>query len=405
MIDIEQMFRGFADVCTEVQRRAVELENEPDRRKRLRPFSLKETADILGVSQSHLRNLLRENTEFPQGKSGESGRRTFSIHEIHAAREWLLNSTGNARYRTHRTDGEGEKLQIVSFVNFKGGSGKTTSSTHFAQYLALHGYRVLMVDLDPQASATALFGIHPDTEVNEDETFAGWVRRDDLGRDAGDIAKGMIRDTYWPGLSLVPASIALQSAEYELIGRVRDERPFFRELQAFLSKVGGDYDVVVCDCRPDVGMLTINALVAASGLVVPIPPQMIDFASSGEFFRFMSEIARDFRTSVSRDMLNYDFVRILTTKYKPSDRSQTTIVHWERALFAEAALEHSMVETAMMDSAGILKETLYEYEPVGNRRTYERAIEAMNEVNALIEAELLRIWGRGRLRLHDLEVA
>ena len=414
MIDIEGMFKGYADVCSEVQRRAVAMENHPDRQKRLRHFPLREVAEYLSLSQSHLRTLLRENADFPRGASGDTGRKNFLAEEIHEAREWLWKSTGNTRYRRHRDPSLGEKLQVVSFVNFKGGSGKTTSSTHFAQYLALHGYRVLLVDLDPQASATALFGIHPDTEVAEDETFAGWVRRSETRPDAegverdrapGEVARGMVRKTYWPGLSLVPASIALQNAEFELISRIRSENAFFRELSGFLNEISDDYDIVVCDCRPDVGVLTINSLVAATGLVVPIPPQMIDFASSGEFFRFMSEIARDFRRNVSRDMMNYDFVRILTTKYKPADRSQTAIVNWERALFSDAVLEHPMVDTAMMDSAGILKETLYEFEPTGNRRTYERALEAMNLVNGAIEAELLQVWGRTKVRQGALEVA
>jgi chromosome partitioning protein len=90
----------------------------------------------------------------------------------------------------------------------------------------------------------------------------------------------------------------------------------------------------------------------------------------------------------------YDFVRILTTKYRPTDRNQSEMVSWTRALFGMAVLEKAMVETAVMDAAGILKETLYEYEPSGNRRTYERGLEAMSRVNAALEAELLRVWGR-----------
>lgn len=393
MSDPVEMFARYASICREVQRKAIELENHPDQRKHLRHFSAREVADILGVSQSHLRNLVRSEG-FPEGLTAKNGRRTFSIEEIHAARAWLAQSTGSARYSPGRRP-ESEPLQVVTFVNFKGGSGKTTSAVHFAQYLALNGYRVLLVDLDPQASATALFGLAPATEVDEATTFAGWVRRDAKDRKAPPV-----QPTYWPNLDLIPSSIGLQHAEYELMGRLLQDRafPFYAQLQELIGAVGDGYDVVVCDCRPDVGMLTINALIAATALVIPIPPSMIDFASSGEFFRFMSEVADDLRGNLGGDVMHYDFVRVLTTKYRQTDRNQAEIVRWKKAFFQEAVLDSPMVETAVIDAAGIVKESLYEYEPQGSRRTYDRGLDAMNEVNAALEAEVLAVWGRARHR-------
>jgi chromosome partitioning protein len=311
---------------------------------------------------------------------------------MHAARCWLFRATGHPRYapKVRRSD---EHLQVVTFVNFKGGSGKTTSAVHFAQHLALHGYRVLLVDLDPQASATALFGVAPATEVGDMETFAAWVRR---GDDEAGLADRLPRPTYWLGLDLLPANIGLQHAEYELVGRLlaRRDWPFYGQLAALLERLEPRYDVVVCDCRPDVGMLTINALTAATGLVVPVPPAMVDFASTGEFFRFMAEIATDLREQVGGRVMSYAFVRVLTTKYRQADRNQAEMVSWTRALFREATLDAAMVETAAVDAGAILKETLYEHEPSGNRRSHDRALEALGRVNAAIEAEILAAWGR-----------
>ncbi len=388
MDDIVTRFERFAELCRAVQRKAVELENHPEKRKRLRRFGAGEVAAVLGISPGHLRNLVRE-PGFPAGETRAGGRRSFAIEEIHAARAWLHRTTGNPRYAPGRRAEQGERLQIVTFVNFKGGSGKTTTAVHFAQYLVLRGYRVLLIDLDPQASATALFGLDPDGEIAEGGTFAAW-----LAQTAEPDA--LVRPTYWPGLDLLPASIALQHAEYELVGRLLERRdfPFYAQLAALLEPVGERYDVVVCDCRPDVGMLTLNALWAATGLVVPIPPSMLDFASSGEFFRFLAGVARDFRSSLTRDALSYDFVRIVTTRFKAADRNQAEIVRWKRALFQDAVLAEPMVDTALIDAAGILKETLYEYEPAGNRRTYERGLEAMDRVNRALERELWRAWGR-----------
>lgn len=391
-MEIVELFRSYADICAAAQQKAIELESHPDKKKHVRAFAAREAAQILGVSQSHLRNLCR-NPDFPQGEIAGNGRRSFTIENLHEARTWLAKSTGNARYEPGRR--EGDQLQVVTFVNFKGGSGKTTSATHFAQYLALHGYRVLLIDLDPQASATAMFGIAPDTEIDAEATFAAWLRRDDED-DVTNIAKSIVRETYWPGLNLVPAGIALQHAEYELVGKLIGQRdfPFYRELSDFVDQVESDYDVVVCDCRPDVGMMTINALIAATGMIVPMPASMIDFASSGEFFRFMSEVASDLHRSVSRDLMAYDFVKILTTKFKANDKNQQEILTWKNAFFQSALLPEPMLETAALDAAGIVKESLYEYDPTGNRRSYDRALDSMNAVNHAIEAELLACWGR-----------
>ena len=399
MQDPVKLFSRYAQVCREVQRKAIELENQPDRRKTLRRFAAREVADQLDISQSHLRNLVRTEG-FPEGKTSGNGRRSFSIEEIHEARRWLHKTTGSSKYAPRR-DPVGEKLQVVTFVNFKGGSAKTTSATHFAQYMALNGYRVLLIDLDPQASATALFGFAPETDVDEDVTFAGWLRRDEQDRNA--LGKAVVQKTYWPNLDLLPSSISLQHAEYDLMGRLlQDKRfQFYAQLQAFIDQVGDDYDLVVCDCRPDVGMMTINALISATALVIPIPPSMIDFASSGEFFRFMSEVADDMRSSLGDTIMRYDFVRILTTKYRPTDRNQAEIVSWQQAFFQDAVLPAPMIETAVIDAAGLLKETLYEYEPSGSRRSYERGYTAMNAVNSALESEVVKAWGRNRGRRKD----
>jgi chromosome partitioning protein len=391
MTNIGRLFARYAALCRDVQRKAIELENHPNKRKQLRRFSSREAAEILGVSPGHLRNLVREDS-FPQGEQTASGRRSFALEEIHLARTWLFRATGHPRYAP-KARRPGERLQVVTFVNFKGGSGKTTSAVHFAQYLALRGYRILLADLDPQASATALFGIAPASEVGDGDTFASWVRRVDDGE---DLTERLPRPTYWAGLDLLPANIGLQHAEYELVGRLlaRRDWPFYGQLAALLALLAPRYDVVVCDCRPDVGMLTINALAAATGLVVPVPPAMVDFASTGEFFRFMAEVATDLREQVGGEVMDYAFVRVLMTKFRQADRNQAEMVSWTRTLFREATLDAAMVETAAVDAGGILKETLYEYEPSGNRRSHERALEALNRVNAAIEGELLAVWAR-----------
>jgi chromosome partitioning protein len=152
----------------EISRKLNQLRLEtfpPNATKTLRQFSLSEAAYFLGVSTSNLKKLHLE------GKGVEptihaGGRRTYSAEQIMELRHWL-DRHGRAdvkKYVPHRR--RDEKLQVVAVVNFKGGSGKTTTAAHLAQHLALTGHRVLAIDLDPQASLSALHGIQPELDKN-----------------------------------------------------------------------------------------------------------------------------------------------------------------------------------------------------------------------------------------------
>src|SRR4029077_16452198 len=126
-----------------------------------------------------------------QPDTSPSGRRSYSLEDIHALRAYLDEAGKSGRYYLPRRRA-GDQLQVIAVVNFKGGSGKTTTAAHLAQYLVLKGYRVLAVDLDPQASLSALNGYQPDFDIGENETLYGAIRYDDERRDLNEI----VRPTY-----------------------------------------------------------------------------------------------------------------------------------------------------------------------------------------------------------------
>ena len=137
----------------------------PDAIKSLRPFSLAEVAYFLGVTPSNIKKLHLEG-KGPTPTTSVSGRRTYTADQMLELRHYL-DRHGRAdfkKYVPHRR--AGERLQIIAVVNFKGGSGKTTTAAHLAQHLALTGHRVLAIDLDPQASLSALHGIQPELDRN-----------------------------------------------------------------------------------------------------------------------------------------------------------------------------------------------------------------------------------------------
>src|SRR5690242_12945611 len=123
-------FRHIAEVLRSTQRAAIELENAPDQRKRLRSFSLQETASLLGITLKELRAI-----RAPQGRVVPATGR-LSFDEVQTARRSLAAEGPGGAHDVARRPEQGEALAVVAFTNFKGGSAKTTSSVHFAQYLA-----------------------------------------------------------------------------------------------------------------------------------------------------------------------------------------------------------------------------------------------------------------------------
>jgi chromosome partitioning protein len=356
--------------------------------KTLRSFSSGEAAKLIGVSDAYLRQLSLGGAG-PQPAVGVGGRRSYTLEQINELRRMLDGSKGR-RYLPHRSPHE--HCQVLAVVNFKGGSGKTTTASHLAQYLALHGYRVLAVDLDPQASMTALHGYQPEYDVDANGTMYGAVRYDDERRPLAEI----VRPTYVAGLDLVPGNIELMEYEHETPRALTDggSEPFYRRLSMALGSVADRYDVIVLDCPPQLGYLTLGALCAATGLLITVHPQMLDVMSMCQFLLMTGDLLQVVRTK-SGVPLEYDFLRYVITRYEPSDAPQTQMVGFMRTLFRERVLNHMQLKSTAISDAGLTKQTLYELGRENfTRNTYDRVIESLDAVNGEIEGLIKQAWGR-----------
>lgn len=371
----------------------------PTSQKAMRSFSSGEAARLIGVSDGYLRQLTLSG-EGPSPATDARGRRLYTIADINALRVHLAaqHEPGSAKARTyikHRNAEAGEHCQVLAVTNFKGGSGKTTTAAHLAQYLALQGYRTLAVDLDPQASLSALFGYQPEVDLTGNDTIYSAIRYDDQRRPLADV----IRPTYIDGLDLVPGNLELQEFEHTTPRHLANRagggvsEMFFARVQAALRSVEAHYDVVVLDCPPQLGYLTLGALCAATSVIVTVHPQMLDVASMSQFLFMTSDLLAVVREAGGT--LNFDFLRYLVTRYEPQDGPQTQIAGFLRAQFGERVLTAPMVKSTAISDAGLTKQTLYE---VGRenftRATYDRAMEALTAVNAEIEGLMLHAWNR-----------
>ena len=363
----------------------------PEARKVLRRFSSGEAAKLIGVNDGYLRQLSLEG-KGPRPDISTTGRRSYSLEDIQSLRTFLDESAKSGRrYRPRRI--KGEHLQVIAVVNFKGGSGKTTTTAHLAQNLTLQGYRVLAVDLDPQASLSALHGYQPEFDVLDNETLYGAIRYDNERRALREV----IKPTYFSGLDIIPGNIELMEFEHEtpkaLGNRQSGDPLFFARVAQALATAEEDYDVVIIDCPPQLGFLTLSALCAASAVLIPVHPQMLDVMSMCQFLIMTSDLLAV--VAKAGGNMKYDWMRYLVTRYEPSDGPQTQMVSFMRSLFGERVLTNNMLKSTAISDAGITKQTLYEVaRDQFTRATYDRAIEALDAVNGEIQTLIQSAWGR-----------
>ena len=359
----------------------------PASQKTIRQFAPAEAAYYIGIGEGYLRQVASEGYG-PEPQS--NGRRLYTPSDMEKIRRSLDEKNGYQKYVPTRR--EEEKLQVIAVMNFKGGSAKTTTSAHLAQFLALRGHRVLAIDLDPQASLSALFGHQPELDVGEGETLYGAIRYDEP-RPITEI----VRATYTQSLHIVPGNLELMEFEHEtpkaIITSGSAETMFFARIGEVLTDIESLYDVVIIDCPPQLGFLTMSALCAATSVLITVHPQMLDVMSMSQFLAMTSEMMAVVERAGGRT--SYDWMRYLVTRYEPNDGPQSQMTGFMRAIFGNRMLQNHMLKSTAISDAGVTKQTLYEVERSQfTRGTYDRAMESLNAVNSEIEGLLSATWGR-----------
>ena len=357
----------------------------PELSKTLRLFSATEVADLFGTTGQYLRKGHAEGS-LPEPEVNKNGRRFYSGAEIQTMRQILEgNSRKPGKYLPGRRDGD--RLQVIQLMNFKGGSAKSTSAIHLCHYLALQGYRVLAIDLDPQGSLTGFCGIQPEIE------FEGNSIYDALRYEDPVPMSECIRATYFPGLDLSPAQLILSEFETETAVYARKGVPFYNRLANAIESVEADYDVIIIDSPPSLGFLTLAGLFAATSVIVPLTPSMLDVASTQQFLEMTSAYLEEFENSGIP--IVHDNFRFLITRDDPSDTPSQQIVSLMRALFQDRVIGATALRSTAIADAAMLKMTMYEVvRSEMTRSTYDRARSSMDAVGHEVSNMIQNAWGR-----------
>ena len=343
-------------------------------------FGVKKAAEMVGRSEKAIREAEADGRLPAPDRDPATRRRTgYTLAEVNEMRRVF----GTLPHRAGHED-----ALVLAVQSFKGGVGKTALTCHLAQYLALKGYRVAVIDCDSQASATALFGLNPDHDVDEEEgTLYPFFRHG--GPASLDYA---LRDTYWPGITLIPANLGLYDAEYEFAARlVRESGQVLDRLRTGIDTIRDRFDVILMDPPPALGMISLSVLRAADALLIPAPPNNIDFASTGHFLRMMvSTLGELARLGHPPD---YRFVRIVATRLNETKGAHTTIKRMMESVFPGEMLRAVLRDSAEIDNAAANLMTVYEITgPATRTETHRRARAYLDAVGHEVETLIRRTW-------------
>ena len=234
--------------------------------------------------------------------------------------------------------------KIIAIINQKGGVGKSTTAINLAAALGDMGKQVLLVDLDPQGNATSGLGI----EKKQLDCCIYDVLLNDL-----DITQAIIPDVY-KGLDLVPATINLAGAEVELVSEMARES----RLRDAVGSLRGKYDYVFIDCPPSLGLLTVNALVAADKLIIPIQTEF--YALEG-----VTKLLESMKRVKSRLNPSLEIFGILLTMYDGRTTLSRQVAADVRNYFGSQVFETIIPRTVKLSEAPSYGMPITQYDPSG----------------------------------------
>ncbi|MCW1431973.1 AAA family ATPase [Novosphingobium sp. JCM 18896] len=397
-LDIEEAER-LVSVATLANRTSSVLEKLRDSARNARAddrreptFTISKAAELVNRTPAAIRDAEKDGRLPEPLRTDKNRRERYTLAQLNDMRGVF----GTRPYRA-----PGDPCCVVAVQNFKGGVGKSTVAVHLAQYLAIRGYRVALVDCDSQASATTLFGYVPDLDLDEEDTLYPFLREDE--RTSLDYA---LRKTHFDGLELIPANLRLFNSEYELAARMARGGfdALLNRLKVGIDSIADRFDVIVMDPPPALGAISLSVLRAANALVVPVPPTVMDFSSTAAFLSMLDETIEQL---AEREMApELQFLRFVGSKVDENKSMQKELLQLMRTLFGHAMVRTPLKDSAEIDNATARLMTVYELDgPATSSAVRNRCLGYLDGVNAEIEVDIRSMWPSHQAALRKAALA
>jgi chromosome partitioning protein len=333
-------------------------------------------AELCGVDKSQIKYLTQKHGLPPGVKIEGSKAKEYSLEDAIA---WVKSIASIPR----RPDGKLGK--VLAVCNYKGGVAKTSTAVAVAQALTLRGLKVLVIDCDGQGTATQLCGISPEQDVDVDQTLMPFIYGD-----KPDLTYA-VQPTYWHNLSVIPASSGLLAAEFALPAKAMKERGFrfWEVLKDGIEPLRAEFDLVVIDTSPSLSHLTVNAMIAADGLLMPCPPEALDFASSVQFWGIFSELVQNLPGALDK---RYDFVSIVYTKVQANEVARL-VKTWMKQAYGTHVNGVEIPDSTAARTASAQIKTIYDLsKPDGSLEAYRRYKEPLDRLADYVLDQLALAW-------------
>ncbi|WP_349826664.1 ParA family protein [Brevibacterium litoralis] len=242
------------------------------------------------------------------------------------------------------------RTRIFTVANQKGGVGKTTSAVNIAAALAKQDLNVLVIDIDPQGNASTALGVEHSTDVNS--VYEVLI-------DEVEMSEAVVPSPDFETLWCLPATINLAGAEIELVSMVAREQRLTRALQKYLQQrkdAGSPIDYVVIDCPPSLGLLTVNAFVAAREVLIPIQCEYYALEGLSQLWNSIQQIKKHLNPSL-------DISTILLTMFDGRTNLSAQVAEDVRAHFPRQVLRAAIPRSVRISEAPSYGQTVISYEP------------------------------------------
>lgn len=372
MEQLDELAATAADVLEQVRDAVI----EPHPRKVAPTFTSPYIAELCKVDKAQIR-YLTEKHNLPGGKKVEGSKaKEYSLAETITWSKVL----GGFPARP-----EGAPGKVMAVVNYKGGVAKTSTTVAMAQALTLRGLKVLLIDCDGQGTATQLAGFSPERDVEIEHTVMPYIDGSEP-----DL-RYAVKQTYWDNLFVIPASSSLLGAEFALPAKAINQRgfKFWEVLKNGIEPLRQDFDAILIDTSPSLSHLTVNAMIAADGLLMPCPPDALDFASSVQFWGIYSELIDKLPGAKEK---TYDFVTVVFTKVQSSEIARL-VKTWMKQAYGTHINGVEIPESAAAKLASAQIKTIYDMsKPEGSAEAYRRYKEPLDRLADFILEQLALSW-------------